>query len=200
MNLWRSVCFHGGWLLGLGSVVLRADEPKNHDFDVIREESKVPAYQLPAALVSAEGRPITTPEELFRIRRPQLISIFCNLIYGVVPNPETPVQTSVELLKTNRSFMGDKSVRKDVRLRFHNTQRDAELRIRVFTPQAAGKPSPVFLLHSFSGTRDAGHDANPGQEGPRLADAALRSGAHSPTATSPATTDPVAIRWTCTTG
>jgi len=165
MTLWRSVCFHGGWLLGLGSVVLRADEPKNHDFDVIREESKGPAYQLPAALVSAEGRPITTPEEWFRIRRPQLISLFGNLIYGVVPTPETPVQTSVELLKTDRSFMGGKAIRKDVRLRFHNTQGEAELRILVFTPQTAGKPSPVFLLHSFSGTRDDGHDADPGRPG-----------------------------------
>ena len=35
-----------------------ADEPKNHDFDVIREEAMVPPYQLPPLLVSSEGKPI----------------------------------------------------------------------------------------------------------------------------------------------
>jgi len=39
------------------------DEPKNHDFDVIRDEAHVPAYQLPPLLVSSEGKPITTPED-----------------------------------------------------------------------------------------------------------------------------------------
>jgi hypothetical protein len=58
-----------GLVLGLSSAL--ADEPKNHDFDVITEESKVPPYVLPPLLVSENGRAITTPEEWFRIRRPR---------------------------------------------------------------------------------------------------------------------------------
>jgi len=46
-----------------------ADEPKNHDFDVIRDEARVPAYQLPPILISAEGQPITTPEQWFKSPR-----------------------------------------------------------------------------------------------------------------------------------
>jgi hypothetical protein len=72
--------------------------------------AEVPPYQLPPALVSAEGRPITTAQEWFQIRRPQLISLFGNLVYGVVPKPEVPVQTWVEVLKTDREFFGGKAM------------------------------------------------------------------------------------------
>lgn len=59
-------------LMGLLSPVItaRSDEPKNHDFDVVRDEAAVSPYQLPSILVSSEGKPITTSEEWFNVRRP----------------------------------------------------------------------------------------------------------------------------------
>ena len=39
-----------------------SDEPKYHDKDLILDEARVPAYDLPPLLVSSEGKPITTPE------------------------------------------------------------------------------------------------------------------------------------------
>jgi hypothetical protein len=143
----------------------RSEEPKNHDFDVVRDEASVPAYQLPPILVSAEGKPITTPEEWFNVRRPQLMALFGNLIYGVVPAPETPIKTTFEVVKTDRKFMAGKATRKDVRIRFENAKGSAEMTILVFIPNAGGKPAPAFLLHSFAGTKDDGHDANPDKPG-----------------------------------
>ena len=40
-----------------------AREPKESDKDIIYDEARVPAYDLPPLLVSSEGKPITT--ELF---------------------------------------------------------------------------------------------------------------------------------------
>lgn len=137
-----------------------ADEPKSHDFDVIRNEASVPPYQLPPVLVSAEGKPITTVEEWFSIRRPQIMSLFGNLIYGIVPQPESPLRTTFEVMKKDPRFMGGKGTRKDVRIRFVNAKGSAEMTILVFTPNAGGKPVPAFLLHSFAGTKDDGHDAH----------------------------------------
>jgi hypothetical protein len=142
-----------------------ADEPKNHDFDVIREEAKVPPYQLPPLLVSAEGKPIATPEEWFNIRRPQIMALFGNLVYGVVPQPESPIRTTFEVLKKDAQFMAGQATRKDVRIKFENTKGSAEMVILVFTPNGAAGPVPAFLLHSFGGTRDNGHDANPEKPG-----------------------------------
>ncbi len=149
----------------LGRPCCLADEPKNHDFDVVRDEARVAAYQLPDLLVSSEGEPITTREEWFSVRRPQILSLFGNLVYGVVPVPETPIRTTFEVLKTNPDFMGGRATRKDVRIRFENAKGSAELVILVFTPKGGASPAPAFLLHSFSGTRDEGHDAHPDKPG-----------------------------------
>lgn len=143
------------------------DEPKNHDFDVVREEKDVPPYQLPPILVSAEGKAIATPEEWFHVRRPQLMSLFGNLIYGVVPPATSPLKTSFEILKKNPEFMDGQATRKDVRIHFENAKGAADLQILVFSPNsiAPRKPTPAFLLHSFSGTRDDSHDVNPDKPG-----------------------------------
>ena len=142
-----------------------SDEPKNHDKDVVYDEAMVPPYDLPPLLMSSEGKPITTPEEWFNIRRPQLMALFGNLIYGVVPAPESPIKTTLEVVKTDRDFMGGKATRKDMRIRFENAKGKVEMQILVFSPNGATRPAPAFMLHSFANTRDNGHDANPDRPG-----------------------------------
>ena len=142
-----------------------ADEGKYHDKDLVYDEAKVPPYDLPPILMSSEGKPITTPDEWFNIRRPQLMALFGNLVYGVVPAPESPIRTTFEVVKTNAQFMNGLATRKDVRIRFENTKGSAEMQIIVFTPNGGGKPSPAFLLNSFSRTKDDGHDAHPDRPG-----------------------------------
>ena len=149
--------------LAVGHVVV--DEPKNHDKDVICDEAKVPPYALSPLLVSAEGKPITTPEEWFNVRRPLIMSLFGNLVYGIVPSPESPIRTTFEVVRTNREFMNGRATRKDVRIRFENAKGLAEMQILVFTPSDAKRPAPAFLLHSFGGTKDDGHDAHPDRPG-----------------------------------
>jgi hypothetical protein len=154
------------WLLG--GLLVRpffADEPKYHDKDLIYEETRVPAYDLPPLLVSSEGKPITTTEEWFNIRRPQIMSLFGNLIYGVVPEAASPIKVTSDIVKTDRQFMNGLATRKNVRIRFENEKGKAEILILVFSPNRAGKPIPAFLQLSFSDTRDDGHDADPGRQG-----------------------------------
>jgi hypothetical protein len=142
-----------------------SDEPKNHDFDVVRDEALVPPYQLPALLVSSEGKTITTPDEWFHTRRPQIMALFGNLIYGIVPSPESPVRTTHDVIRRDANFMDGRATRKDVRIRFENAKGTAEMQILVFTPNAVGQPAPTFLLHSFANTRDDSHDAHPDRPG-----------------------------------
>lgn len=141
------------------------DEPKYHDKDVIYDEARVPAYDLPPLLVSAEGKPITTADEWFQVRRPQIMSLFGNLVYGVVPAPESPLRTTFTVVKTNREFMSGRATRKEVRIRFENAKGTAEMLVLVFSPNGAAKPAPAFLLQSFGNTRDTGHDAHPDRPG-----------------------------------
>jgi hypothetical protein len=142
-----------------------ADEPKYHDKDLIYDEAHVPAYDLPPLLVSAEGKPITTAEEWFNVRRPQIMSLLGNLLYGVVPEPESPLKVSFEVVKTDRQFMNGAATRKDVRIRFENAKGKAEMLILVFSPNGSGKAVPALLQLSFSNTKDNGHDPDPNRPG-----------------------------------
>ena len=53
------------WLtvLLLGTSPAFGREPKEYDSDVVYDESKIPSYDLPPLLVTAEGEPVTTPEQ-----------------------------------------------------------------------------------------------------------------------------------------
>ena len=80
-------------VLLLGSTLALGREPKEYDSNVIYDESKVPRYDLPPLLVTAEGKPVTTAAQWRNVRRPQILSLFSNLVYGRVPEPESPIET-----------------------------------------------------------------------------------------------------------
>lgn len=140
---------------------VQAQEKKEFDYNVNYDESKVPPYRLPPLLISAEGVSITTAEAWRTIRRPQILSLFSSLIYGRVPIPESPVETSYEVLKTDPQFMGGKATRKDIRIRFSNAKGEAEMTILVFIPNGGDEPAPAFMIHSFDDTRSNRFDVHP---------------------------------------
>ena len=152
-------------LIPLAVRPVMGDEPKNHEYDLIYDEARVPAYHLPPLLVSSEARPITTAEEWFGVRRPQILSLFGNLVYGTVPTPESPIKVTFDVVKTNGEFMNGLGTRKDVRIRFENAKGAAEMWVLVFVPKGAVKPVPAFLLHSFGNTRGDGFDPHPERRG-----------------------------------
>ena len=136
-------------------------EPKEYDSDVIYDQSKILHYDLPPLLVTAEGKKITSAEEWKNIRRPQILSLFANLVYGRVPQPESPIKIEFEVKKTNPNFMGGKATRKDVQIRFRNDKGRTEMLILIFVPNKAAKPVPAFMKHSFNDTKSRDFDAHP---------------------------------------
>ncbi len=81
-------------VLLLSGTLAFSREPKEYDGDVIYDQSKIPHYDLPELLVTAQGKTITTPEEWMNIRRPQILAMFSNLVYGSVPRPQSPITSS----------------------------------------------------------------------------------------------------------
>ncbi|MCB1100628.1 MAG: acetylxylan esterase, partial [Verrucomicrobiae bacterium] len=64
------------------AATIHAKEPKEYDYDLNYQESRLPAYTLPPLLVAPDGKRITTAEEWQIIRRPQILALFSNLVYG----------------------------------------------------------------------------------------------------------------------
>lgn len=152
-------------VVALDFVAHGAGQKKEQDWDVIYDESKVPAYELPELLVSAEGQAITTPDEWMNIRRPQILGLFANLVYGQIPSPASPIQTEYVVQKVDEKFMDGKATRKEVLVRFQNGQGKAEMLVLVFVPNAATKPVPAFMMISFDDNRSDKLNANPDQPG-----------------------------------
>jgi len=152
-------------VLLLSSTLTFSRELKEYDGDLIYDESKIPHYDLPPLLVTAEGKRITTAEEWTNTRRPQILALFANLIYGRVPEPQSPVKMEFEVKKTDPQFMGGKATRKDVLIRFANEQGQAEMLILVFVPNQATGPVPAFMKHSFNDTKSRDFEAHPQQSG-----------------------------------
>lgn len=142
-----------------------AREPKESDKDVNYDEARLPRYDLPSLLVTSEGKPVTTAEQWFNVRRPQIMSLFGNLVYGVVPEPAEPIRTTFEVISTDREFLNRTGTRKDVRIRFENSRGSDEMLVLVFTPNNAAKPVPAIMKHSFNSTHGRDFDAHPDRPG-----------------------------------
>jgi len=140
-------------------------EPKEYDKDVNYDEHRLPAYDLPPLLVSSAGKRITTADEWFTVRRPEIMALFGNLVYGTVPAPPVPVQVTFSVAKSDDQFMGGAATRKDVRIRFENAKGRAEMLVLVFVPNDADKPVPAFMKHSFNSTQGNDFDADPTRPG-----------------------------------
>jgi len=130
-----------------------AGQRKEIDKDVNYDESLVPDFDLPPLLTTAEGNRITTPSEWRNVRRPQILSLFSNLVYGRVPEPSSPIQTRYETVRTDHKFMDGRATRRDVRIRFRNDNGSAEMLILVFTPNGRSETAPALLMHSFNDTK-----------------------------------------------
>lgn len=139
---------------------LNAQQKKELDSDIIYDEDGIAFYDLPDLLTTAEGLPVTTAEEWHSIRRPQILSLFSSLIYGRVPQPESPITTSSKVLKEDKDFMNGKATRKDVKISFSNAKGNAEMTILVFVPNNAPKPAPAIMIHSFDDTKSAKFDVH----------------------------------------
>jgi hypothetical protein len=152
-------------VLLLSSTLVFGREPKEYDGDLIYDESKIPHYDLPPLLVTAEGKRVTTSEEWRNVRRPQILSLFSNLVYGCVPEPESPIKTVFKVRKTDPKFMDGKATRKDVQIRISNDKGAVEMLVLVFVPNKASKPVPAFMKHSFNNTKSRDFDAHPSKNG-----------------------------------
>lgn len=154
-----TLCLTGLFLLSAPTIG-SGREKKEYDSDVNYEESRIPHYDLPALLETAEGKAITTPQEWMNVRRPQILSLFSNLVYGRIPVPESPIKTEFHVQDINKTFMGGKATRKEILIRFSNSRGKAEMTILVFVPNEAAKPVPAFMILSFDDNRSDKFDVN----------------------------------------
>ncbi|MCF7974706.1 MAG: acetylxylan esterase [Phycisphaerae bacterium] len=113
------------------------------------DESLVPEYTLPDAMVLASGEPVATAEQWRTQRRNELLSLFRAHMYGQAPGSTAFVQTNRE---TVLDALDGRAIRQQVTLRLSDIPDSPELDLLIYLPkQAAKSPVPVFLGLNFQG-------------------------------------------------
>jgi len=108
------------------------------------DESKVPAYTLPDVLKSSANKTIKTKKDWEKIRRPEVLTLFEENIYGQVPKSFEEIKFSV--LNEDKNSMNGKANRKEVSIEVFNKNKSVKINLVLFIPNNVLKPAPVFLL------------------------------------------------------
>jgi lysophospholipase L1-like esterase len=116
------------------------------------DESKANKYpNLPDPLLTDDGRQITTPQQWWDQRRPELVELFDREIYGRVPKDVPGVRWEVTATR-HESQHGVAVVMKELRGRVDNSrdpQVTVDIEMTLVTPEKTSGPVPVVMEFTF---------------------------------------------------
>lgn len=115
------------------------------------DESKVGEYRLPELLVSQEGKIVGTPTQWENIRRPEIIKLFENNVYGQVPKELDDIQFKV--VNKDENAMNGKATLKEVAITVSQSNRSITMNLVMFTPNKVNEPVPMFLVINHRGIK-----------------------------------------------
>jgi len=121
------------------------------------DKAKVPEYKLPEILVSSNGRKIQTAEDWINIRRPEIVNLFEEYMYGRIP--EAVPEIKFETAKTNSNALCGKAIQKNIVACFIKERDTIRMELLIFIPADATKPVPLFLGMNFYGNQSVHPDS-----------------------------------------
>ncbi len=113
------------------------------------KESKVSILELPALLIAKDGQKIDSKEDWEKIRRPELLKIFKEEMFGNVPSNDIKVTAEEKIVNTNA--LGGKATMKEVVFTFSINSHELKATLLLFLPNNSPNPTSVFLSYNFDG-------------------------------------------------
>lgn len=113
--------------------------------------ASVEAAGLPDPLIAADGTPITTPEQWFAKRRPELIELFTREMYGVAP--PRPAVMKIDVFDRDAKALGGKATRIQMALYPGGDAKGPRIDLLVYLPNGAKGPVPAILGLNFWGNQ-----------------------------------------------
>jgi hypothetical protein len=120
------------------------------------DEAKVPPYALPDPLLGADGRRITDAKAWTKQRRPELLELFREHVYG--RSPGKPRGMKFDVRSVAKAALGGKATRKEVRLLFTGKADGPSMDLLLYLPNDTKRPVPVFLGLNFYGNHTIAAD------------------------------------------
>ncbi len=129
-------------------------QPKGFNY----EEAKVPHYTLPDPLVMENGQKVTDAETWKTKRRPELLALFKEHVYGAMP-PAMKIAQVKDQGQDQNAIEG-KGIRKEVTLSFKADGSGPKINVLILLPKNAKGPVPAFAGYNFNGNHTV--NADPG--------------------------------------
>src|ERR1051325_9533981 len=114
------------------------------------DEAKVPGFALPDPLVCADGSHVTSRELWAKKRRPALLRLFEEQVYGRLPAlARGGLPFEVTSVVTNA--LSGQATRKEISIRLGASSNGTRLDLLLYLPNRARQPVPAFLGLNFNG-------------------------------------------------
>jgi len=113
------------------------------------DEAKVPDYTLPDPLTLKDGTKVTDADTWLKRRRPEIMKLFEEHVYGKVPGRLG--ETTFEVISTDTESLGCKAERKEVSVYFTGKKDGPKMDILIYLPKGIERPTPVFVGLNFHG-------------------------------------------------
>ncbi|WP_020577527.1 hypothetical protein [Actinopolymorpha alba] len=109
---------------------------------------------LPDPLVCADGSVVTSAEEWYARRRPELLELFASQMFG--RTPDTAIAVHREVLSEEPAALDGRATRVEVRLSFGPASDGPGMTLLIHLPnEPAGDRAPTFLGLNFRGNQAA---------------------------------------------
>lgn len=133
------------WILSEGFLKSQSAAQKQSNL----YESKVAPYTLPDLFTLADGRKVASVADWENLRRPELLSLFRQYVYGVPP--PRPDDLTFRVITTDPQALGGQATLKRIALTFRLGPESFVFHLSLFVPNQRTKPAPVFLLLNHRG-------------------------------------------------
>lgn len=117
--------------------------------EVNYDESKVPEFELPNPLIASDGSPVEDAETWNTKRRPEILELFQEYVYG--HSPGRPEHMSFEVFEEDKNALNGKATRKQVTIHFSEDPDGPSLDLLMLVPNDVEGPVPAFLVLNFWG-------------------------------------------------
>ncbi len=132
----------------LATLIIMSCTQKKVPFEPNYDETKIPEYTLPPVL---DGSDWETE------RRPQLLSLFEQEVYGRVPGFDYSVE--YDLAESDTMALDGKAIRKQVIMTISSGGHSLDVHVLIFQPVGIETP-PVFVGYNFNGNHTIHPDTN----------------------------------------
>jgi len=127
-------------------------QPEGYNYD----ESKVPQYVLPDPLVMADASKITDAKTWVKKRRPEILRLFEQHVYGKAPGK--PKKLRFKVTSVDKKALAGKAIRKQVSVYFTGKKDGPKMDMLIYLPKNLRKPVPVFIALNFNGNHTIQND------------------------------------------